>query len=81
MGQEILKILETHSTVVIYDAKRECGSRLWHACEDYLVNLERVAEIRARSKGEYEVRLEPPVNKVLPVSRNRYSGLRKLLGL
>ncbi len=47
----------------------------------YLVNLERVAEIRARSKGEYEVRLEPPVNKVLPVSRNRYSGLRKLLGL
>lgn len=47
----------------------------------YIVNLNRVYEIRAREPGEYEVRLDPPVNKVLPVSRHRYPHLKKMLGM
>ena len=36
----------------------------------YAVNAERVAEVRRRDSGrDWELRLEPPVNRVLPVSR------------
>lgn len=47
----------------------------------YIVNLDRVVEIRMLKGDEHAVRLEPPVNKVLPVSPRKYAGLRKLLGL
>jgi DNA-binding LytR/AlgR family response regulator len=43
----------------------------------YLVNPERILELRRRdaSRG-YEVVLEPPVNRVLPVSEDRVDELR-----
>ena len=47
----------------------------------YLVNLDRVFEVRARGEGEWEVKMDPPVNKVLPISRSRYPKLKKLLGV
>ena len=47
----------------------------------YLVNLDRAFELRGRGEGEYEIKMDPPVNKVLPVSRNRYPELREVLGL
>ena len=47
----------------------------------YLVNLDRAFELRQRGQGEYEIKMDPPVNKVLPISRNRYPQLRELLGL
>ena len=47
----------------------------------YIVNLDRVFELRVRQGGEHEVKLDPPVNAVLPVSRRRYRDLRELLGL
>ena len=47
----------------------------------YLVNLDRVFEVRTRGEGEWEVKMDPPVNKVLPVSRSRYPKLKRLLGV
>jgi DNA-binding LytR/AlgR family response regulator len=47
----------------------------------YIVNLNRVMELRMRGERDYEVKLDPPVNMVLPVSRDRYPELAKLLGL
>ena len=47
----------------------------------YIVNLNRVLELRLRGGRDYEVKMDPPVNKVLPVSRDRYPELAKLLGL
>jgi DNA-binding LytR/AlgR family response regulator len=47
----------------------------------YIVNLNRVFEIRLRGERDYEVKMEPPVNKVLPVSRDRFPELARLLGL
>ena len=41
----------------------------------WVVNLRRVREIRSSSDGGWEVKLDPPVNRVLPVSRRRVSGL------
>jgi len=47
----------------------------------YIVNLDRVYELRSRGDGEWEVKMDPPVNKVLPVSRRRMDELRSLLGI
>ena len=45
----------------------------------YLVNLRRIAEIRTRGR-DLEVRLTPPVNKILPVSREAAAGLLAAYG-
>ena len=43
---------------------------------NHAVNLRRVAEIRRRDTGsDWEVKLEPPVNRVLPVARGRVKEL------
>jgi len=40
------------------------------------VNVDRVTEVRRRpGKRDWELRLEPPVNRVLPVSRDRLPAL------
>jgi DNA-binding LytR/AlgR family response regulator len=46
----------------------------------YAVNADRVAEVRRRSSRDWEVRLEPPVNRVLPVARGRVSALWAAFG-
>jgi len=49
----------------------------------YLVNLDRVREIRLRrgDPNDWEIKLAPPVNAVLPIGRTHYLALRKALGL
>jgi two-component system LytT family response regulator len=47
----------------------------------FVVNLDRVRELRRQADGEgWEVKLEPPVNAVLPVARGRVKGLFAALG-
>ena len=41
----------------------------------WAVNLRRVREIRPAADNGWEVKLDPPVNRVLPVSRRRVSAL------
>ncbi len=41
----------------------------------YTVNVARVREIRPARDGGWEVRLDPPVNRVLPVSRRQVPDL------
>ena len=41
----------------------------------YVVNLNRVLELRSRGENEWELKMDPPVNKVLPVSRRRLRDL------
>ena len=48
---------------------------------EYVVNLRRIREIRRRDEGrDWEVKLEPPVNRVLPVSRGAVERLWKRFG-
>ena len=47
----------------------------------YVVNLNRVLELRSRGDDEWELKMDPPVNKVLPVSRRRLPELREPLGI
>jgi DNA-binding LytR/AlgR family response regulator len=43
---------------------------------NHAVNLRRLAEVRRRRSGiDWEVKLEPPVNRVLPVARGREEEL------
>ena len=45
------------------------------------VNVDRVTEIRRRPNGrDWELRLEPPVNRVLPVARRRLAALWEAYG-
>jgi DNA-binding LytR/AlgR family response regulator len=45
--------------------------------QSFLVNLDRVYEIRPRSTGsrDWELSMEPPVNRVIPISRERLREL------
>jgi DNA-binding LytR/AlgR family response regulator len=47
----------------------------------YAVNLRRLSELRPRDDGEdWEVKLEPPVNRVLPVARDALARLEAAFG-
>ncbi len=47
---------------------------------NHAVNLARIQEIRQRKgRQDWEVKLEPPVNRVLPVSRRELPALLKVL--
>ena len=47
---------------------------------NHAVNPDRIREIRRRTPGgDWEVKLEPPVNRVLPVSRNASKRLWAVL--
>ena len=42
----------------------------------YVINTNRVTEVRRRGSGrDWEVKLEPPVNRVVPVGRTRIQAL------
>ena len=47
----------------------------------YIDNLDRVLELRLLGERDHEVKLDPPVNEVLPVGRDRYRALALLLSL
>ncbi len=48
---------------------------------NHAVNLARIQEIRRRKgREDWEVKLEPPVNRVLPVSRDQIRKLLKAFG-
>ncbi len=48
---------------------------------NYLVNPRHVREVRRRSTGDdWELKLDPPVNLVLPVSRSALSALWAAFG-
>jgi DNA-binding LytR/AlgR family response regulator len=47
----------------------------------YTVNVARIRLLRLQADGrDWELKLEPPVNSVLPIARDRLAGLRGALG-
>jgi DNA-binding LytR/AlgR family response regulator len=48
---------------------------------DYIVNLNRVRVLTPRNSRDYDLRLDPPVNRRIPISRNRLEEIRKILGI
>ncbi len=46
----------------------------------WAVNLRKVREIRPADDGGWELKMDPPVNRVLPISRRRVTDLWKRYG-
>ncbi len=48
---------------------------------EHAVNLSRIRLLRLQADGrDWELKLEPPVNRVLSIARDRLAGLRTALG-
>ena len=47
----------------------------------YLVNLDRVRLVERRGGRGWKLRMDPPVNAVIPLARGREQALMKLLGM
>jgi len=48
---------------------------------EYIVNLNRVRSLTPRQSRDYDFRLDPPVNRRIPIARNRLDKIRKILGV
>jgi DNA-binding LytR/AlgR family response regulator len=48
---------------------------------EYVVNLNRVRSLIPRNSRDYDLRLDPPVNRRIPISRDRLEEIRRILGL
>ena len=48
---------------------------------EYIVNLNRVRSITPRKSRDYDLRLDPPFNRRIPIARNHLEQIRKILGL
>ena len=46
---------------------------------EFIVNLNRVRELTPRNSRDYDLRLDPPVNRRIPIARNRLEQIRKIL--
>ncbi len=59
------------------DVSAEFERRHFHRVHDkWTVNLRRVREIRPQRDGrDWELVMQPPVNRVIPISRRRLQGL------
>jgi DNA-binding LytR/AlgR family response regulator len=48
---------------------------------EFAVNIARIRLLRLQADGrDWELKLDPPVNSVLPIARDRLAGLRVALG-
>jgi len=43
--------------------------------------LNRVRVLTPRDSRDYDLQLDPPVNRRIPIARNRLEEIRKILGL
>jgi two-component system LytT family response regulator/two-component system response regulator LytT len=48
---------------------------------EYIINLNRVRMLTPRKSKDYDLRLDPPVNRRIPIARNRLANIRKILAL
>jgi DNA-binding LytR/AlgR family response regulator len=48
---------------------------------EYIVNLNRVRSLTPRKSKDYDLRLDPPVNRRIPIARDRFEKIRKILGV
>lgn len=61
---------------------RRLGPPFVRCHRSWIVNLDRVREIRRRDDGRgWEVKLDPPVNAVIPVGRSHLAEIFRRLGV
>ncbi len=48
---------------------------------EFIVNSNRVRSLSPRNSRDYDLRLDPPVNRRIPIARDRFENIRKILGV
>ena len=48
---------------------------------EFIVNLNGVCVLTPRASRDYHLRLDPPVNRRIPIARDRLEEIRKILGV
>jgi ABC-2 type transport system ATP-binding protein len=48
---------------------------------EYIVNLNRVRSLTPRKSKDFDLRLDPPVNRRIPIARGRLKNIRSILGV
>ena len=48
---------------------------------EYIVNLNRVRALTPRNSRDYDLRLDPPVNRRIPVARGRLEKILSIIGV
>ena len=48
---------------------------------EYIANLNRVRCLTPRKSKDYDLQLDPPVNRRIPIGRDRLSKIRKIVGV
>jgi len=74
-AQPLVDVRQLGELIEVFES---CGFVQIH--RSWAVNLRRIREIRPAPEGGWEVKLDPPVNRVLPVSRRRISALWERFG-
>ena len=68
------------STRRLADLARVLPSPPFFRChESFVVNVDRVRSVEPRGR-DYELRMDPPVNTLLPLARSRVAAFRRLTG-
>ena len=62
-------------------AKRLPAPAFVRCHREYIVNLNRVRSLTPRSSRGYDLKLDPPVNRRIPIARNRLENINKVLGI
>ena len=58
-------------------AKRLPAPAFVRGHREYIVNLNRVRSLTPRNSRDYDFRLDPPVNRRIPIARDRFEKIRK----
>ena len=72
-GETLVRTRHAQTLTDVRQLSEPFGFAMIH--RSWAVNLRRVREIRPAADSGWEVKLDPPVNRVLPVSRRRVSAL------
>jgi len=71
-----------HSVQRIKDLADRLPAPAFVRCHrEYIVNLNRVRSFLPRSDHDYDLQLDPPVNRRIPIARVHIDQIRQILGL
>ena len=71
-----------HSVQRLGELARKLPAPAFVQCHrEYIINLNRVRSMTPRKSKDYDLRLDPPVNRRIPIARNRLKNIRKILDL
>ena len=71
-----------HSVQRLGELAKKLPAPVFVRCHrQYIVNLNRTRALTPRNSRDYDLRLDPPVNRRIPIARNRLKMICKVLGV